>query len=212
MNNLASSHLNEQVDRPESVLGKLSFGQTSDKIPGSLAIWFAILAEMSEFAIMFIVYFLAKVHNPELFYEGPTKLSTTAGTTNTLIMLTSSFFVVRAVMAIRDNKPKQSATWLWGAVACGIFYLIIKVFEYQWNTAQGLDTETNIFYGVYYYVTFNHFLHVGWGSAGLVWVIYRINTGIYTSNEHEGLINMAVYWHMIDLAWITIFPLLYVIR
>jgi cytochrome c oxidase subunit 3 len=189
-----------------------SFSSSTKNIPGSFAIWAAILAEMSEFAIMFIVYFLAKVHNPELFYEGPTKLNTLAGTANTLIMLTSSFFVVRAVIAVRNNQLKQSARWLWGAVACGVFYLIIKVFEYQWNTAQGLDTETNIFYGVYYYVTFNHFLHVGWGTAGLIWVIYRINTNIYTKDEHEGLINMALYWHMIDLAWITIFPLLYVIR
>ncbi len=191
---------------------RLSFTTKNKNVPGNLAIWAAILAEMSEFAVMFMVYFLAKVHNPALFYQGPTRLNTLAGTTNTLIMLTSSFFVVRAVMAIRNNQLKQSTRWLWGAVICGILYLIIKYFEYQWNSAQGLDTETNIFYGVYYYVTFNHFLHVGWGSAGLIWVIYRINTGIYTSNEHEGLINMALYWHMIDLAWITIFPLLYVIR
>jgi len=208
MNALASSYVPQTKPTSE----QLNFVVKKANIPGSMAIWFAILAEMSEFAIMFIVYFLAKVHNPELFHEGPTRLSTLAGTTNTLVMLTSSFFVVRAVIAIRANKPKQSANWLWGAVACGVIYLIIKAFEYHWNTTQGLATETNIFYGVYYYVTFNHFLHVGWGSAGLIWVIYRINTGIYTSNEHEGLINMAVYWHMIDLAWITIFPLLYVIR
>jgi len=189
-----------------------SFTTNAKNIPGSLAIWAAILAEMSEFAMMFVVYFLAKVHHPELFHEGPAKLNTMAGTTNTLIMLTSSFFVVRSVMAVRSNQLRTASRWLWGAVICGILYLIIKYFEYQWNTAQGLETETSIFYGVYYYVTFNHFLHVGWGSAGLVWVIYRINTGIYTQNEHEGLINMALYWHMIDLAWITIFPLLYVIR
>jgi len=182
------------------------------EIPGSIAIWAAILAEMTEFAIMFIVYFVARVHNPELFYDGPTRLSTSAGTANTLIMLTSSFFVVRAVMAMRENELKQCSQWLWGAVFCGVLYLVIKYFEYQWNTAQGLNTETNIFYGVYYYVTFNHFLHVGWGSAAIVWVIYRVNTGIYTKDDHEGLINIALYWHMIDLAWITIFPLLYVIR
>ena len=188
-----------------------SFKIKTQGIPGNWAIWAAILAEMSEFAIMFIVYFLAKVHHPTVFAEGPARLNTLAGTSNTLIMLTSSFFVVRAVMAIRDNKPKASARWLWGAVFLGGLYLIIKYFEYQWNTTQGLETETNIFYGVYYYVTFNHFLHVGWGSAALLWVIYRINTGIYTQQEHEGLLNVAVYWHMIDLAWITIFPLLYVI-
>ncbi|HHJ36416.1 MAG TPA: cytochrome c oxidase subunit 3 family protein [Gammaproteobacteria bacterium] len=167
---------------------------------------------MSEFAIMFIVYFIAKVHNPEIFDEGPTRLSTLAGTSNTLIMLSSSFFVVRAVIAMRKNKPRTCMRWLWAAVACGILYLIIKYFEYQWNDSQGLSTETNIFYAVYYYVTFNHFLHVGWGSGAIVWVIYRLNTHIYTQQEHEGLINIALYWHMIDLAWITIFPLLYVIR
>lgn len=182
------------------------------KIPGSMAIWAAILAEMSEFAIMFIVYFLAKVHNPEIFAEGPSKLNTLAGASNTLVMLTSSFFVVRAVIAMRKNQRTECIRWLWGAVMLGVAYLVIKFFEYQWNTSQGISTETNIFYAVYYYVTFNHFLHVGWGSAAIVWVIFRVHTNIYTKEEHEGLLNIAVYWHMIDLAWITIFPLLYVIR
>jgi cytochrome c oxidase subunit 3 len=188
------------------------FSTDTRMIPGSLAIWAAILAEMSEFAIMFIVYFLGKVHNPEVFAEGPPRLSTLAGTSNTLIMLSSSFFVVRGVIAMRDGKPEICIRWLWGAVIAGGLYLIIKYFEYQWNTAQGLSTETNIFYAVYYYVTFNHFLHVGWGSVAIIWVIHRVSTGIYTKEEHEGLLSIAVYWHMIDLAWITIFPLLYVIR
>ena len=98
----------------EAIHPPLSFRNKLGDVPGSWAIWAAILAEMSEFAIMFVVYFLAKVHNPELFYEGPTRLSTAAGTANTLIMLTSSFFVVRAVMAMRANNPKTSAQWLWG--------------------------------------------------------------------------------------------------
>ena len=196
----------------EAALPPLFINSHRRNIPGSLAIWAAILAEMSEFAIMFIVYFLARAHNPVVFHEGPAKLNTMAGTMNTVIMLSSSYFVVRAVMAMRENQAKTSARWLWAAVACGATYLIIKYYEYTWNTAQGLATETNIFYAVYYYVTFNHFLHVGWGSAAMLWVIYRLNTGIYTQQEHEGLINVALYWHMIDLAWITIFPLLYVIR
>lgn len=181
-------------------------------IPGNLAIWAAILAEMSEFAIMFIVYFLGKVHHPEVFAKGPLLLNTTAGTINTLVMLTSSFFMIRAVIAMRENKQTASARWLIGAALLGGVYLVVKLFEYRWNTAHGLSTETNLFYAVYYYVTFNHFLHVGWGSAAIVWVIYRINCGAYNHLEHEGLLNIAVYWHMIDLAWITIFPLLYVIR
>lgn len=181
-------------------------------IPGNLAIWAAILAEMSEFAVMFLVYFLAKAHNPEVFADGPLHLNTLAGTVNTLVMLTSSFFVIRAVIAMRADNQLASTRWLWGAAISGGIYLVVKYYEYRWNTVHGITVETDLFYAVYYYVTFNHFLHVGWGSAAIVWVIYRINAGAYSSTEHEGLINIAVYWHMIDLAWITIFPLLYVIR
>ena len=193
-------------------LSDTSRAQAPLAIPGSLAIWVAILAEMSEFALMFIVYFIAKAHHPAVFSAGPLTLNTLAGTTNTLIMLTSSFFVVRGVIAMRENKPQVCVRWLWGAVLMGGLYLIIKYFEYQWNLAQGIVLEGNLFYAVYYYLTFNHFLHVGWGSVAIIWVIYRVNTQIYTHTEHEGLINIALYWHMIDLAWITLFPLLYVIR
>lgn len=181
-------------------------------VPGSLAIWAAILAEMSEFAVMFVVYFIARVHNPEMFAAGPLKLSTLAGTLNTLVMLTSSFFVIRAVIAMRQDRARDCARWLWGAVAAGGIYMVIKYFEYLWNVGNQITLETNLFYAVYYYITFNHFLHVGWGSAAVVWVIFRVRSGAYSPDEHEGLLNIAVYWHMIDLAWITIFPLLYVIR
>ena len=181
-------------------------------VPGSLAIWAAILAEMSEFAVMFVVYFIARVHYPEMFATGPLRLSTLAGTINTLVMLTSSFFVIRAVIAMRQDRAKECARWLWGAVISGGIYLVVKYFEYRWNVANDISLETNLFYAVYYYITFNHFLHVGWGSAAVMWVIFRVNSGAYSANEHEGLLNIAVYWHMIDLAWITIFPLLYVIR
>lgn len=187
-----------------------SKNSASRNIPGSLAIWVAILAEMSEFAVMFVVFLLAKAHNPLAFQEGPGRLNTFAGTANTLVMLTSSLFVVLSVFAIRNDRQVAAARYLWGAVICGMIYLIIKVVEYYFNTSKGIFVDTNLFYGVYYYVTFNHFLHVIWGSAAIVWVIYRINTNIYTSTEHEGLINIAVYWHMIDLAWITIFSLVYI--
>ena len=95
-------------------------------VPGSLAIWAAILAEMSEFAVMFEVYFIARVHNPAIFAAGPLKLSTLAGTLNTLVMLTSSFFVIRAVIAMRQDRARDCARWLWAAVAAVCIYMVIK--------------------------------------------------------------------------------------
>ncbi|MCU7934328.1 MAG: cytochrome c oxidase subunit 3 family protein [Candidatus Thiodiazotropha sp. (ex Dulcina madagascariensis)] len=183
-----------------------------NRIPGNMAIWVGILSEMTEFALMFIVYFIAKVHNPTFFADGPLRLNTTAGVLNTLILLSSSYFVVKAMMAIRKGLTDICLRWLWLAVAAGSAYLIIKFFEYQWNTSQGLATDTDIFFTVYYYTTFNHLLHVGWGSGAILWAIMGIRMGGITQQNHQGLEAVAVYWHMIDLAWIVIFPLLYVLR
>ena len=110
------------------------------------------------------------------------------------------------------DDPEQSIKWLWRAVFCGCLYLVIKVWEYHWNVDQGIETNTNKFYTMYYYMTFNHLLHVGWASGSLLWAIHQLKVGRYTKKNHIGLTAIACYWHMVDLAWVIIFPLLYVLR
>jgi len=200
----ASITVNQSVtDRGTSVRGR---------IPGNMAIWVGILSEMTEFALMFVVYFIAKAHNPEPFNAGPLQLNTLAGTLNTLVLLSSSWFVVRAVHAIRRGDSVTCVRWLWSAIAAGGAYLVIKYFEYAWNSDQGLAVDTDIFFTVYYYTTFNHLLHVGWGSGAVLWALVGVKLGSINREHHEGLEAVASYWHMIDLAWIVIFPLLYVLR
>ncbi len=182
------------------------------RIPGNMAIWVGILSEMSEFAMMFIVYFIAKVHHPELFHQGPSQLNTLAGTLNTLVLLSSSYFVAKAMVAIRRNQQRICVRWLLLAVLAGAVYLVIKLLEYRWNAQRGIHSDTDLFFTVYYYMTFNHLLHVGWGSGAVLWVAMRVKMGMYDADRHEGLEAVASYWHMIDLAWIVIFPLLYVIH
>lgn len=181
-------------------------------VPGNPAIWVGIFSELTEFGIFFVIYFIARVHYPQEFLEGPLQLHTTAGTINTLVLITSSFCVVKGIFALRDSRPDAAVRWLWMTVGAGMLYLIIKYWEYQWNVDRGIEVNTNNFFAVYYYTTFNHMLHVGWGSGGIIWAISQIKSGRYTADNHAGLIAAACYWHMIDLAWIMIFPLLYVLR
>ncbi|MFW2373910.1 MAG: cytochrome c oxidase subunit 3 family protein [Gammaproteobacteria bacterium] len=181
-------------------------------VPGNPAVWVGILAELTEFAMMFLFLFIAKVNYPEVFAEGPGRLNTLAGMVNTLALLSSSYFVARAMVALRANKPGAAMRWLWGAIGAASLYLVIKYFEYQWNVSQGIHIKTNEFFAIYYYITFNHFLHVAWGGGALLWGIMRIRTGSYTASDHSGLEAIASYWHMIDLVWIIIFPLLYVLK
>lgn len=186
--------------------------ETIKKIPGNKAVWVAIFAELSEFAVFFIAYFIAKAHNPLEFEQGPLQLNTLAGTLNTFALITSSYFVAKALAAIRLNEPDKSIRYLSFAVFCGCCYLVIKYWEYHWNVDHGIRANTNSFFSMYYYMTFNHLIHVSWATCSLMWAISQIKVGNYTQERHLGLTAIACYWHMVDLAWVIIFPLLYVLR
>jgi len=85
-------------------------------IPGNRAIWVGIFAEFTEFLLMFMVYFFARANHPQLFHDGPQKLSVLAGTANTVIMITSSFFVAKAVLSMRQDRTTASFRWLFGCI------------------------------------------------------------------------------------------------
>ena len=186
--------------------------ETVNKIPGNRAVWVGIFSELTEFGMFFVIYVIAKAHYSQEFNQGPLALNTLAGTLNTVALITSSYFVAKAMTAIRAGDALASVRWLWGTVAAGIVYLLIKGWEYGWNMERGIHSDTNPFFTMYYYMTFNHLLHVGWASCSILWAIYQIKRGGYTTESHAGLTAIACYWHMVDLAWIIIFPLLYVLR
>lgn len=185
---------------------------TRSKIPGNRAVWVGIFAEFTEFGLFFIIYVIAKAHYQQEFNQGPVALNTLAGTLNTVALITSSYFVAKAMTSIRQGDAVACSRWLWGTVAAGGVYLVIKGWEYQWNSLHGIHSDTNSFFTVYYYMTFNHLLHVGWATFSILWAIYQVNKGYYSKDSHAGLTAIASYWHMVDLAWIIIFPLLYVLR
>lgn len=202
----------EQLNKPLGIFPRSWSEKHAGRVPGNIPIWVGILSELTEFAIFFVAYFVAKYHYPDVFSQGPQGLSTSLGVANTIILLTSSYFMAKAMMHIRLDNRTKCQSYLWLALVCGCFYLIIKTWEFYSYNQQGLSTSTSEFYAVYYYMTFNHFLHVGWASCAILWVIFRLRAGQYHAQEHSGLEALAVYWHMIDLMWILIFPLLYVLR
>lgn len=184
---------------------------TGDR-PGGMAVWILIFAELTEFGLFFTVYLIAKAHNVTLFQQGSSGLNTAAGVSNTVILLTSSYFVARAMAAIKSDDKKQSIKWLYLTLLAGFSYCGVKAWEYAWNGQAGISSRTDIFYTLYYYLTFNHLIHVLIGMCTISWVILRSYNNAYDAAEHEGLESAAYYWHMIDLVWILIFPLLYVVR
>lgn len=185
---------------------------TPGRIPGNKGMWAGILAEMTEFALLFGVYFIARAHFPQEFRDGPLRLSLEAGTFNTVLMISGSYAVAHAVHAIRQNHIRRSAVWLLLVLLCAGGYFVTKYFELAWNASHGVSGGDHIFFTVYYYLTFTHMVHVGWGIMGLLWVLARTVTGAYGPAEHSGMEAFASYWHATDLAWLIIFPLLYLLR
>jgi len=203
---------NHTINSSLGIFPKSWSEKQAGKIPGKVPIWVGILSELTEFGIFFAAYFIAKFYYPDVFSEDPQKLNTSLGVTNTIVLLFSSYFMAKAMSFIRLDNLVKCERYLWLALSCGCLYLITKTWEFHWNDLQGFSTSTSEFFTVYYYMTFNHFLHVGWASGAILWVIFRVRRGAYSAKEHSGLEALAVYWHMIDLMWILIFPLLYILR
>lgn len=191
---------------------RLSAAPVEGFLPGNRGIWAGILSEMTEFALLFAVYFIARAHFPESFHGGPPRLNTFAGTFNTLLMISGSYCVANAVLTSRADRRRATAWWLIGVLACALGYMVTKYFELRWNSEHGINGEAGIFFTVYYYLTFTHMVHVLWGIMGIVWVSGRNAMGAYSSSDGEGLEAFACYWHATDLAWLVIFPLVYLLR
>jgi nitric oxide reductase NorE protein len=180
--------------------------------PGDLAIWIFILAELSVFAVFFAAYAFTRMNNPDLFNTYQATLDRGAALINTLALITSSYFVVRAVAAIRVGESLRCGRWLWLAILMGLVFLGVKGFEYAHHFGQGITLSTNRFYMFYLSLTFFHFMHVILGLVILLAVALKARKGGYDEREHTGVETGASYWHMVDLLWLILFPLVYVMR
>jgi nitric oxide reductase NorE protein len=180
--------------------------------PGDLAIWFFIYAELLAFGVFFVAYAFARAHNVELFNESQQHLNRASGAINTLVLITSSYFVVRSVAAIQRGHSSACARWLAAAIGLGSIFLAIKLYEYNSIFSAGITLSTNTFYMFYLSLTLFHFMHVILGMVILFAVMLKAQRGGYSAAEHRGVETGASYWHMVDLVWIILFPLVYVIH
>ncbi len=190
----------------------MSEQQRSSGLPGDLAIWFFIYAELLVFGIFFIAYAVARSKNIELFNASQSTLVREFGAINTLVLITSSYFVVRAVAAIRGDDARRCVHWLGAALAGGGVFVIVKLVEFSQKFGAGISLSTNTFYMFYLSLTMFHFMHVLLGMIILAAVLLKARRGGYSAAEHTGVETGASYWHMVDLVWIILFPLVYVIR
>ncbi len=185
---------------------------TAPRLEGDLAVWLIILAELLAFAIFFLSYAFARTRDVALFNASQQTLDLTFGGINTALLITGSWCVVRAIQAVKQDASDAGARWLVLALLSGSAFVVIKLTEYSAKWAAGLDLSSNTFYMFYFLLTGFHFFHVVAAMVFLTILLVKTLQGCYGSHDHHALETGGAFWHMVDLLWIVLFPLIYVMR
>jgi len=184
--------------------------------PGDFSIWIIIYIELITFGLFFIGFAFSRKGQVEVFNASQLLLDQRFGFVNTILLITSSYFVVKAVTIIKSINTEESfqkaSVYLLGAIGLGGVFLIIKIIEFSDKYSQGINLSTNSFFMFYFILAIFHFMHVILGMIILYNLYLNTKEGLYTKKEYRGLETGASYWHMVDLLWIVLFPLVYIIR
>ncbi len=185
---------------------------TRRQLPAETGLWVFIFGELTVFAILFAAHLHGLASDPALFRDSQARLSIALGTINTIILLTSSLLVVLAVRSARDGAAVRARRLLSGAIVLGVAFAVIKVAEYIDKASAGIAFEENDFFISYYTLTALHLMHVTIGLCVLAALRFRLGTGRSGPNDRTYLEAGGSFWHMVDLLWLVLFPLLYLVR
>ena len=190
-------------------------------VPGEVGIWVFILGDMLIFGLFFIVFVYYRGLNVDLYLESQATLNQNYGAINTLFLLASSWFVAMAVDDMRNKTVKLAPVFFPLAMLCGLGFGVVKIIEYSEKLSAGITITSNDFYMYYYIFTGLHFLHVLIGMGVLVFLWHRARLAAKHALTRDAAVidkdmvlieSGASYWHMVDLLWIVLFPLLYLMK
>jgi nitric oxide reductase NorE protein len=182
------------------------------RIPGEEGVWVFILGDLVVFAVFFLTYLYYRGQDKTTFIAAQGALKQSYGVINTLLLLTSSLFVVVAVRAVRQKRPRIASAMFLCAMLCGFGFVVSKCLEYSEKINAGITPSTNSFFMYYFVLTGLHLFHLLMGLAVLAF-LFLISKRPRLSARHFALLEGgACFWHMVDLLWIVLFPLLYLIR
>lgn len=182
-------------------------------VPGEPGVWVLLFGDIVVFTALFTVYLNRLGKNEALFATSQDQLNRTFGAINTLILLTSSILVVFAARALRNERLRYLASRLTVVGAAGgLCFVVVKVIEYHEKVSAGITPSTNEFFMYYFVLTGLHLAHVVIGLLVLAALSRLARKPVPTSTHIAFFEGGACFWHMVDLLWIVIFPLLFLVR
>jgi cytochrome c oxidase subunit 3 len=187
-----------------------------------LGMWVFLVTEVLFFGALFVAYGFLRWSYPVMFLEAHRLLSWKMGALNTLILISSSFTMVMGVRSAQLNRVRQTAMYLLATILFSFGFLGVKAVEYsakihhgllpaKFFTAHGASEHLHLFFGLYFTMTGLHGLHVIIGIGLMIWLLFRNARGDFHSEYYTPLEMVGLYWHFVDLVWIFLFPLFYLV-
>ena len=188
-----------------------------------LGMWIFLVTEILLFGGLFCAYAIFRSWYPDMFFQAHKELDLFLGTVNTIVLISSSVTMALAIRYVRLNKPKVAALHLSATILLATVFMVNKYFEYshkfhlgqlpgEYYTYTGVDgTNPHIFFTIYFAMTGLHGIHVLCGIGVITWLLVRVMKGQLTSKYYTPMEMTGLYWHLVDLIWIYLFPLLYLI-
>ncbi len=192
-----------------------------DQTGKKLGMWLFLFTEIILFGALFVLYAVYFSWYPKDFILGAKELDLGFGVINTVILLISSFLVAASITAVQNDQRHIALAALAGAQVCGAVFLVNKYFEWGHKIEIGIypgserlldgPAPQNLFFGLYYVVTGLHGIHIGIGMVLLAVSLVLVFCRRITAENDVVLDNCGLYWHLVDLIWIFIFPLFYLV-
>ncbi len=180
------------------------------EVPGGINMWLFVVGELLIFAFYFFVFMMYRTHASDAFAGSQEHLNLAVGAGNTVILLTSSYFVALAVDAARCGDPARAHRLVRWTVALAVLFMVIKLGEWAYEIRHGYTFPSDDFFMFYFALTGVHLFHVVMGLGVLALVLHELRT---PDLQRQFVVEAgATYWHMVDVVWIVLFALLYVLR
>lgn len=179
--------------------------------PGEPALWSLICADMALFGFMFVVYAHDRAQNMNLFEAARPAMNQSLGLAATLLLLASSWFIASAVQAARLDRPRVARFCVLPALICAVAFCVLKYFDYVEKIQAGITPNTNLFFTYYFALTGIHLVHVLAAIVVMSWAGLRLGRPATRQVDFVFLESAASFWHLVDILWIMLFALLYLI-
>ena len=184
----------------------------SEHLPGEAGIWVFILGDMTVFGLFFATFMFYRGQEAQVFADAQALLNQNWGAINTILLLVSSWWVVLGLNAVRLGRTALATRLYSAAWVCGFLFVVVKYFEWGEKIRAGITVTTNDFFMYYFIFTGIHLLHLLIGLGVLAFVISLTRKGRSDSKGLMMIEGSSCFWHMVDLLWIVLFPILYLVH